>query len=129
METMELGEVDERRSKSPFRTLYHSATFKIITIAAIAWLVCFWCLSIVSARDPTSYFFNARKGYCRSYSLHREREALRFIESVNRTDTPASAASTHPSMCIGVATVKRPAQEQYVRGTIGSITSITGVRD
>lgn len=121
METMELEEVDERRSQSPFRSLYRSTTFKIVTIAAIGWLASFWCLSIVSARDPTSYFFNARKGYRRSYSLHREQEALGFIQSVNKTDIQAPAASIHPSMCIGVATVKRPAQEQYVRATIGSI--------
>lgn len=121
MEAMEMGWVNERRSKSPLYTIYRCTTFKIIIISAIFWLVCFWWLSIVSARDPTSYFFNERKGYHRSYSLHREKDAFRFIESVNRTGISAPAASVHPSMCIGVATVKRPALEQYVRATIGSI--------
>ena len=120
MEAMELEWAD-KRSKAPFRSLYRSTTLKITTIAAIVWLICFWCTSIVSARDPTSYFFNARKGYDRSYSLYREKQALRFIESVNSTDILVPASSSHPSMCIGVATVKRSAQKQYVRATIGSI--------
>ena len=122
MEEMELDWVGSRRPPKPrFRSLYRSTTFKITTIAAIAWLICFWYLSIASVRDPTSYFFDGRQGYDRSYSLHRERESLKYIESVNRTDAPKPAAITHPSMCIGVATVKRPTQEQYVRATIGSI--------
>ena len=120
MEAMELEWADTR-SKTYFRPFYRSTTFKITTIAAIVWLICVWCLYSVSARDPTSYFFNARKAYDRSYSLRREEEALRFIGSVNSTNIPAPAAISHPSMCIGVATVKRPALEQYVRATIGSV--------
>ena len=121
MEMIELGWTDKRRSESRFRPLYRSTTLKIVTVTAIAWLTCFWYLSIVCARDPTSYFFNGRKGYHRSYSQHREEEGLRFIKSVNETGIPAPIAFDHPSMCIGVATVKRPTQEQYVRATIGSI--------
>ena len=44
-----------------------------------------------------------------------------FLENVNRTDSPPPPASPNPSMCVGAATVKRPIQEQYVRGTIGSL--------
>ena len=76
---------------------------------------------MISIRDPTSYFFDEKKGYERLYSLHREKEAYAFVESVNRTDSPPPPASPNPSMCVGVATVKRPVKERYVRGTIGSL--------
>lgn len=81
----------------------------------------FWYLARLSARDPTSYFFNGKKGYERLYSLQRERQAYAYIESVNHTDSPSPSASTPSAICIGVASVKRPTQEQYVRGTIGSL--------
>ena len=117
---MELGWVDTR-TKSTFPGLWSSTVFRIMFFSTITWFICFAYLAKTSIRDPTSYFFDERKGYERSYSLHREEEAYRFIETVNRTDSPSPPASPNPSMCVGVATVKRPVQEQYVRGTIGSL--------
>lgn len=118
---MDLGWVDERKARQSWNRIWHSTTFGILGVSAIIWLACFRYLAIASARDPTSYFFDERKGYERSYSLHREKQAYAFIDSVNSTDSPAPAASTQPLMCVGVATVKRPTAEQYVRGTIGSL--------
>lgn len=120
MEPWELGWVDTR-ARSTFPRLWSSTTFRILFFSTITWFMCFGYLAKISVRDPTSYFFDKRKGYERSYSLHREKEAYAFLESVNSTDSPPPPASPNPSMCVGVATVKRPVQEQYVRGTIGSL--------
>ena len=121
MEPMELGWVDDRgKSQSTFHRLPQSITFWLLASNALIWLLCFAYLTTASARDPTSYFFNEKKGYERRYSLQREEAAHRFIESANRTHVPAFPRS-NTSMCIGVATVKRPTQEQYVRSAIGSL--------
>lgn len=121
MEVMDLGWVDEGRTKPTRHRFHRSTSAKILGLAAIIWLVCFWYLSFMSARDPTSYFFDEQKGYSRSYSLRREKEAYRFIEEKNSTDLPTPAESNRPSMCVGVATVKRSTSQQYVRATIGSL--------
>ena len=121
MEPVELGWIDNRRKpRSAFHRLSRSITFWILASNALTWFLGFVYLTTASARDPTSYFFSEKKGYERLYSLQREEEAYRFIRSANRTDAPALATS-NPSMCIGVATVKRPTQKQYVRSTVGSL--------
>ena len=119
---MELGWVDDSRTRSMFHRLWRSTTLGILLFSAIAWLICFRYLTTTSARDPTSYFFDKRAGYERKYSIHREKQAYEFIEGVNRTHRLlAPVDSLYPSMCVGVATVNRPTNAQYVRGTIGSL--------
>lgn len=120
LEPMELGWVDQR-ARSAFPRLWSSTTFRILLFSTITWFISFLYLTKTSVRDPTSYFFDPSKGYERSYSLIREKQAYAFVESANRSDSSSTPASPSPSMCVGVATVKRPIQEQYVRGTIGSL--------
>lgn len=120
MEPMDLGWVDTR-ARSTSHRLWSSTTSRICFFSIIIWFMWFFYLAKTSVRDPTSHFFDERKGYERSYSLHREKEAYAFLENFNHTDSPPPPASPNPSMCLGVATVKRPVQEQYVRGTIGSL--------
>jgi hypothetical protein len=107
----------DRRS---VRCLIRSKTLWVSLAFTLIWYWCFRYLTTASARDPTSFFFDEKTGYERRYSLQREKEARSFIESANRTDTPALPIS-NTSMCIGVATIKRPTKEQYVRSTIGSL--------
>ena len=70
-------------------------------------------------RDPTSAFFDATRGYEKSYSLEREHQAEEYIQAANRLIQPHTA-SAEPVLCLGVATVSRPSK-QYIRKTIGSL--------
>lgn len=117
---MDLAWVDTR-ARSNSHHLWTPTTFRVFIFSTLIWFICFFYLAKTSIRDPTSYFFDERKGYERSYSIHREKEAYAFIENTNRTDSPPPLLSPNPSICVGVATVKRPIQEQYVRGTVGSL--------
>lgn len=72
-----------------------------------------------SYRDPSSVFFDDVHGYDKIYSLQREKQAAAFIQLANE-EKVAHTTSTAPKLCVGVATVSRPA-EQYIRSTIGSI--------
>ena len=106
---------------SDMRHLWSSTALRVLPPFCFIWYLAFQYCAVIAARDPTSYFFDETKGYQKSYSLQREREAYAFIESANRTGSSRPPASDHIYMCIGVATVARPSNEEYVRGTIGSL--------
>ena len=118
---MKPGRFDESSSWFNLGRLWRSTTFWILLSFSLAWYICYRYCAVASARDPTSYFFDEKKGYQRSYSIEREKQAYTYIESANHTDSPSPSPSVNPSMCIGVATVARRSEEQYVRGTIGSL--------
>ncbi|KAL8706610.1 MAG: hypothetical protein Q9201_000357 [Fulgogasparrea decipioides] len=71
-------------------------------------------------RDPTSAFFDYHRGYERSYSLQRQRQADDFIQAANVSAEHAVKLPGHPNMCVGMTTVERPS-EQYVRSAYGSL--------
>ncbi|KAL6716992.1 hypothetical protein ACLMJK_004906 [Lecanora helva] len=70
-------------------------------------------------RDPTSAFFDPTRGYERRYSLARQEEADRLIQS-NSSAVPSSKTPRKPQMCVGIATVGRD-EEQYITSMIGSL--------
>lgn len=74
----------------------------------------------MSARDPTSYFFDRSRAYKQKYSRLRIEQAGRFITHVNAGAETVKAADVPPCMCVGVATVARRDQ-QYGSTTIGSL--------
>ena len=91
--------------------------------ASLSFLI-FYLLTLVylsnnNYRDPTSFFFDPKHGYERSYSLQRQHEAEIFIEKAN-SSSPRPAILKEPEMCIGIATIGRPGN-QYVRAAIGSL--------
>ncbi|KAL8689113.1 MAG: hypothetical protein Q9218_005139 [Villophora microphyllina] len=98
-----------------------SSTLWILGICAFLWISTYQYLRFASARDPTSYFFNEASGYERRYSKSREQQAYDFIRSKNTSATQSTGADGAPFMCVGVATVARPSEQQYVQGTIGSL--------
>ena len=119
--TVNAGWFDNRRSLFTRRHLWRSTTFWILLSFLVVWYICFRYCAVASARDPTSYFFDETKGYQRSNSIEREKQAYAFIEGANHTNSSSPPSSATPSMCVGVTTVARPSEEQYVRGTIGSL--------
>ena len=113
-----LGWTDDRRPTHTRQGGRSTTIFLQVTLAVL-WLICYYHYKTVSARDPTSFFFDEKRGYERIYSSKRAEEAYRFVEDANRTDFHATKSSASPSMCIGVATITRP--EQYVRQAVGSL--------
>ena len=105
---------------SSLRRFWSYKAVQIWLFFSVFWYLAYLYCTAAFARDPTSYFFDEKQGYQRSYSIKREREAYAYIESVNNTETARQSESKNPSLCVGVATIARP-HEQYVRGTIGSL--------
>lgn len=78
----------------------------------------------ISFNDPTSLYFSPARGYAKSYSNVRQREAAEFIEKHNSTDAqPFRRKSTHvpPYICVGMNTIVRPSGDIYARHALGSM--------
>ncbi|KAL9578427.1 MAG: hypothetical protein Q9212_005723 [Teloschistes hypoglaucus] len=103
------------------RRVRGSSMLRLLALSALLWIAAYQCLRFVSARDPTSYFFSEASGHERRYSLYREKQAYDFLRSKNDSSATPEKAQSEPFMCIGVATVARTSDQQYVRGTIGSL--------
>lgn len=92
-----------------------------ITGIAISLTVAFlYVIGSISARDPTSIFFNPRKGYAPHYSTVRRQEAQAFITSYNPANAIKAGVPSGRKLCIGIPTVKRDG-EQYLQYTVGSL--------
>lgn len=113
-----LGRPNDKPDLSP-RNVVRSVNFWIVVGYSLLFLILYQYCRVAYNRDPTSYFFEPSKGYAKSYSLRRERQAQAFIESHNGTAN-ANPSSKHPSICVGLATIARSG-EQYIRNTIGSL--------
>lgn len=76
--------------------------------------------SVTYYRDPTSAFFDPDRAYERVYSKERQQKADNYIHNAN-TSTFPRIEKDKVQMCVGISTVKREGNEQYVRSTIGSL--------
>jgi hypothetical protein len=76
----------------------------------------------VTTRDPTSLFFNPRKGYAPRYSAVRQQQAEVFVSSYNSTREHELTKSGYSkkSLCVGIPSVARQGT-QYLRNTLGSL--------
>ncbi|KAL9004695.1 MAG: hypothetical protein Q9188_002491 [Gyalolechia gomerana] len=116
--TITLGRFDDR-PESPSRTLLQSTNFWIILCYSVSYFVIYQYCRYAYSRDPTSFFFDPKKGYQKIYSLKREQQADAFIEVANRsTDAPSSQLNAE--VCLGVATIAR-SKDQYIRRAVGSL--------
>ncbi|KAI4196668.1 MAG: hypothetical protein LQ350_006421 [Teloschistes chrysophthalmus] len=106
--------LDGREAPSP-------STLWTLGFSALLWIATYQYFRFASARDPTSYFFSEASGYERRYSLYREQQAYDFLRDNNASSVSFNKAQGEPFMCVGVATVARTSDQQYVRGTIGSL--------
>lgn len=93
----------------------------LLGLSVLLWTAMYQYLRFASARDPTSYFFDKASSHERRHSLYREQQAYDFIRSKNASSAPSNKAEGDPFMCVGIATVARTPDQQYVRGTIGSL--------
>lgn len=90
-----------------------------LTFLPLYFLAIIYC-GYAFERDPTSAFFDPQYGYERRYSVHRQAQAEAYINA-SHAKPPRTAPSQPPKLCVGIATVARPGDKQYVRYLIGSL--------
>ncbi|KAF2726051.1 hypothetical protein K431DRAFT_316965 [Polychaeton citri CBS 116435] len=95
------------------------------TVAVSAFILLYVCavqyFYRVSARDPSSVFFNPKIGFQRIYSDVREAQADRFIHEENKTPKwVPGIKSQKPELCVGIAGVQREGVH-YFSSAVGSL--------
>ncbi|RDH35020.1 integral membrane protein [Aspergillus welwitschiae] len=74
-------------------------------------------------RDPTSAFFAEDQAYKPMYSVLRTEQANALVQHANSNTPPIqfqTKASTHPKVCVGIASVARKGAD-YLQGAVGSV--------
>jgi hypothetical protein len=100
--------------------------FSVRTLAAVAAFAAITFLYIVnsaSARDPTSVFFNPRKGYAARYSAIRREQAEAYLHSYHtagHSNVVKAGNERQRKLCVGIPSFKREGVH-YLRDTIGSL--------
>ncbi|KAJ5114073.1 hypothetical protein N7456_002607 [Penicillium angulare] len=97
-----------------------STTSRIFWTFSFIYILSFGYYHFASSRDPTSYFFDPLRAYERRYSLTRISEADGFMQDVNTIQKPIRPENWTPTICLGIATVRRR-KEQYVELTLASL--------
>ncbi|RMZ69566.1 integral membrane [Pyrenophora seminiperda CCB06] len=94
-----------------------------LVIAFTLFIACsfFYTINSISARDPTSVFFNPGKGYAPRYSAIRRKQAEAFVEGYNpATVVKSSTDEKKRKLCIGIPSFNRPGA-QYLPDAVGSL--------
>ncbi|KAL8709734.1 MAG: hypothetical protein Q9220_005520 [cf. Caloplaca sp. 1 TL-2023] len=116
-----LGGLDRNDRLFHWSHLGRSSTAVLLAVSVALWILTYQYCRLAYFRDPTSYFFDRNRGYERRYSGHREQQAYDFIHAANGSAGTPYQSQADLFMCIGIATVARPSEQQYVTGTIGSL--------
>ncbi|GBF61255.1 hypothetical protein TMEN_3733 [Trichophyton mentagrophytes] len=79
-----------------------------------------------SHRDPTSAFFDVRKGYQPVYSRFQASKGASFIQYINAVASSANATTIKPLgdrnsiLCVGIVSIARM-DVSYIEATVGSL--------
>jgi hypothetical protein len=94
----------------------------VVLYALIAGIVLLSTIESTAVRDPTSIFFNPKKGYQPRYSQLRRKQAAEFISTHNNTERfgRPETSNTEKKLCVGIPSFERRGS-QYVHETIGSL--------
>jgi hypothetical protein len=94
----------------------------VILYALIAGVFLLHTIESKTVRDPTSVFFDPKKGYQPRYSQLRRKQAAEFISAHNNTGKSwmAKTSNTKKKLCVGIPSFGRRGA-QYVHETIGSL--------
>ena len=93
----------------------------IITAIVLSFTLLYTICSL-SARDPTSIFFDASKAYTPRYSALRSQQAKAHVSTYNSTFSPEYVTEKHigKKLCVGIPSVARQGP-QYLPGAVGSL--------
>ncbi|KAF1945270.1 hypothetical protein EJ02DRAFT_339034 [Clathrospora elynae] len=80
----------------------------------------FYAINSISARDPTSVFFNPRKGYAPRYSAVRRQQAGAFISAYDPATVVKAGDEKKRKLCVGIPSYNREAA-QYLPDAVGSL--------
>lgn len=97
---------------SPSRTVIGFAVFVAISF--------FYTINSISARDPTSIFFDPRKGYTPRYSAVRRQQAEAFVSAYNPANVVKAGPEKQRKLCVGIPSFKREGT-QYLPDAVGSL--------
>lgn len=116
-------------AKPIYRRAARNPHLLVFLVPLTIYLLCRWYARTHFYRDPTSPYFDVKRGYEPIYSTIRKEEALAFVKEHN-TSTASSfhRQESHkaPWMCIGMNTISRPSGAVYARWSLASwITGLT----
>ncbi|KAJ4374733.1 hypothetical protein N0V83_001809 [Neocucurbitaria cava] len=89
-------------------------------IAAVVGIIFLYTITSISARDPTSIFFNPSKGYAPRYSTVRRQQAEAFITAFNPASVVKAGDEKQRKLCVGIPSFKRE-DAQYLPDALGSL--------
>ncbi|KAI8938162.1 hypothetical protein NX059_005827 [Plenodomus lindquistii] len=98
----------------------HFSARLVTGIAVCVALAFIYIVNSVSARDPTSLFFNPRKGYAPRYSAIRRQEADAYISSYNPATVVKAGGEKTRKLCVGIPSYNRP-QAENLHAAVGSL--------
>lgn len=107
-------------SRSRFHVLHTHPRRAAFAAFLLCYLVTCLYFRHVSARDPTSLFFDPRHGFDHIYSKSRLAEAEQYIINATMQTKVRGNSTDTPDMAIGIATVQRRGQ-RYFRAAMGSL--------
>jgi len=94
---------------------------RFLTGAAVLVVLTFvYIVSSISARDPTSIFFNPRKGYAPRYSAVRRQVAQAYVASYNPAAVVKAGDEKTRKLCVGIPSYNRP-QAEHLQSAVGSL--------
>ncbi|CBY02468.1 similar to integral membrane protein [Plenodomus lingam JN3] len=98
----------------------HLSARLLTCIAVFVACTVIFTITFVSARDPTSVFFNPRKGYAPRYSAVRRQEAEAFVSSYNPASVVKADDEKKRKICVGIPSYNRP-QAENLQHAVGSL--------
>ncbi|KAF1849161.1 integral membrane protein-like protein [Cucurbitaria berberidis CBS 394.84] len=98
----------------------HFSTRLVTGIAVFIALTFLYTITSISARDPTSVFFNPRKGYAPRYSTIRRQQAEAYISSYNPSNVVKAGEEKKRKLCVGIPSFRRE-DAQYLPDAVGSL--------
>lgn len=92
----------------------------LLVFLPLFFIAIFYC-SRLSAKDPTSLFFDRENAYGWGYSTQRLAEAEAFIQRAAMEPQPKTNKRRLPDICIGISSMAAHNGAQYFKHTVGSL--------
>ncbi|EGE04573.1 hypothetical protein TEQG_03444 [Trichophyton equinum CBS 127.97] len=114
------------RSLSTNGSLFSWTACRCILASLVCYILLVQYCRVRSHRDPTSAFFDVRKGYQPVYSRFQASKGASFIRYINAVASSANAITIKPLgdrnsiFCVGIVSIARK-DVSYIEATVGSL--------